>query len=78
MATKQDILKDALRLLPDQRAELVVDLLNSLEPAVPTQDRSEAEWLREVQRRVRAAMAGTPGLSWDEALRMVYSRLAQQ
>jgi putative addiction module component (TIGR02574 family) len=76
MATKQDVLKDALHLSPDQRAELVADLLNSLEPAVPTQDRSEAEWLREVQRRARAAMAGTPGLSWDEALRLVHSRLA--
>lgn len=78
MATKQDVLNDALHLSPHQRAELVVDLLNSLEPTGPTQDRSEAEWLAEVERRARAAMAGTPGLSWDEALRLVHNRLAQQ
>ena len=75
MATKQDLLNEALQFSPDQRAQLVVELLNSLEPAVSTQDRSEAEWLKEVQRRTRAAMAGTPGLSWDEALRLVQKRL---
>ena len=77
MSTKEDLQKEGLQLTPDQRAQLVADLLSSLEPTVPTQDRNEAEWLREVERRARAAMAGMPGLSWDEALSLVRNRLAQ-
>lgn len=72
-APKQ-LLKDALQLPEDQRAGLAADLLDSLEPAVPGEGRSEAEWIAEVQRRARAAIAGTPGIPWDQALAQVTDR----
>jgi len=74
----QQLLKDALQLLDDQRAGLVAELLDSLEPAVPSEGRSEAEWIAEVQRRARAAIAGQPGIPWDQALAQVTERLAHK
>jgi putative addiction module component (TIGR02574 family) len=73
-APKQ-LLKDALQLPEDQRAGLAADLLDSLEPAVPSEGRSEAEWIAEVQRRAHAAVAGQPGIPWDQALAQVTDRL---
>ena len=58
----QQLLKDALQLPDDQRAGLVTELLDSLDPAVLREGRSEAEWIAEVQRRARAAIAGQPGI----------------
>ncbi|HEV8718630.1 MAG TPA: addiction module protein [Candidatus Binatia bacterium] len=72
-APKQ-LLKDALQLPDDQRAGLVVELLDSLAPAVPSEGRSEVEWIAEVQRRARAAIAGQPGIPWDQALAQVTER----
>jgi hypothetical protein len=72
-APKQ-LLKDALQIPDDQRAGLVVELLDSLAPAVP----SEAEWIAEVQRRARAAIAGQPGIPWDQALAQVTERLTHK
>ena len=71
----EQLLKDALQLPEDQRAGLVAELLDSLEPAVPSEGRSEAEWIAEVQRRARAAIAGQPGIPWDQALAQVTDRL---
>ena len=74
----RQLLKDALQLPDDQRAGLVVELLDSLEPAVPSEGRSEAEWIVEVQRRARAAIAGQPGIAWDQALAQVTDRLTHK
>jgi len=74
----RQLLKDALQLPDDQRAGLVVELLDSLEPAVPSEGRSEAEWIVEVQRRARAAIAGQPGTPWDQALAQVTDRLTHK
>jgi len=76
-APKQ-LLKDALQLPEDQRAGLAADLLDSLEPAVPSEGRSEAAWVAEVQRRARAAIAGKPGIPWDQALAQVTDRLTHK
>ncbi|HEV3113589.1 MAG TPA: addiction module protein [Candidatus Binataceae bacterium] len=61
------ILKQAL-LLPDhERAEMIAELLDSLPPAGPSEARSDEEWIAEVERRARAALAGSPGISWEQA-----------
>jgi putative addiction module component (TIGR02574 family) len=73
----EQLLKDALRLPEDERATLVIELLSSLEPT-PSQPRSEREWLAEVERRARAALAGKTGLTWDEAVTRVTDRLARR
>ncbi len=74
----QQLLKDALQLPDDQRAGLVAELLDSLDPAVPSEGRSEAEWIAEVQRRARAAIAGQPGIPWDQTLAQVTDRLTHK
>src|SRR5881397_712486 len=56
MATTADrVLGEALRLAPDERARIVAELLASLEPDVPSDRRTEAEWIDEIERRARAA-----------------------
>lgn len=71
----QQLLKDALLLPDQQRAELVVELLDSLPPAEPGQTRSDAAWLVEIDRRARAAQAGVPGVAWEEVRKQVLDRL---
>jgi putative addiction module component (TIGR02574 family) len=73
----EDVLRDALELADKERAELVIELLDSLEPALPS-DRTDEAWIGEVERRARAALAGSPGVSWDTARAQVKDRLAGQ
>ncbi len=73
--TPNELLQDALELPDDQRATLACQWLASLDQHVPPQGRSEEAWVTEVQRRARAALAGTPGLSWDQALAQIMARL---
>lgn len=61
------VLQQALRLPESERARLVTELLATLEPELPTDRRSEQEWIAEVERRARAALDGAPALSWAEA-----------
>ena len=72
------LLEEARQLPPDQRAELVGDLLATLEPDTPSEQRTEAEWIAEIERRARAAMTGSPGVSWSEARVEIQSRLRPQ
>ena len=74
----QQLLKDALQLPDQQRTELVVELLDSLPPAEPGQERSDAQWLAEIERRARAAQAGAAGVSWEEARTQVLDRLPKR
>lgn len=74
----QQLLKDALQLPDQQRAELVVELLDSLPPVELGQVRSDAEWLVEIERRARAAQAGVPCVAWEEARKLVLDRLPKQ
>ena len=68
------ILGEALKLAPDERAQVVAELLATLEPDVPRQPRTEAEWIQEVERRARAAMAGASGVSWTDARAQIQGR----
>ncbi|MBK9306839.1 MAG: addiction module protein [Nitrospira sp.] len=74
----QQLLKDALQLTDEQRAALVVELLDSLPPVEPGRARSDAEWLVEIERRAWAAQAGVPGVAWEEARKQVVDRLPKQ
>jgi hypothetical protein len=76
--TVEQVLKEALRLSPDQRARLATELLATLEPDTPGKRRSEAEWIEEIERRARAAVAGSPGVSWVEARVQIQSRLSSR
>jgi len=70
------LLEDALQLPEVQRMELAWGLLDSLEPA-PGTDRSEQEWLAEIEKRARAARAGEPGIPWEEVKAEIYQRLGR-
>ena len=76
--TTQQLLKDALQLPDQQRAELVIELLDSLPPTEPGQERSDTQWLAEIERRARAAQAGAAGVSWEETRNQVLDRLPKR
>lgn len=66
-----EVLKRALELDEPERARLVSQLLRTLEPDSRTQSLSDSEWIAEIERRARAALAGGPTLSWDEARKRI-------
>jgi Putative addiction module component len=64
MSSPARLLAEALALSDDQRAGLAAELLASLPPpATRAEARSEDEWLAEIERRCRAALAGSPGIA---------------
>ena len=77
-STAQRLLGEAMKLTPDERAAIVTELLATLEPDLPTQARSELEWIQEIERRAREALAGNPGLAWEAARDQIQSRLSRQ
>ena len=77
-STTNRLLQEALRLSADQRAELISELLATLEPDTPSERRTEADWIAEIERRARAAVAGSPGVSWTEARAQVQNRLSSR
>jgi len=61
----EKLLKSALELELDQRAELAAELLASLDGA-PDED-AEAAWAAEIERRATRARSGKdPGRPWSE------------
>jgi putative addiction module component (TIGR02574 family) len=72
------VLKEALMLQDDERAELVVQLLDSLPPAGPRESRSDEEWIAEIERRAHAALAGSRGLDWEAARAQITKRLGRK
>jgi putative addiction module component (TIGR02574 family) len=74
--TADDVLKEALQLSESERARLAAELLASLEPDIETRD-GEA-WIAEVERRAQAAIAGVPGLTWEETRARVEERIGRR
>jgi putative addiction module component len=73
--TAEEVLKEALQLSEGERARVAAQLLASLEPDVETRD-GEA-WIAEVARRAQAAIAGVPGLTWDETRTRIEERISR-
>jgi len=71
----QKLLSEALKLPDDQRAALAAELLKTLPPAVSGSERGDEEWLTEVERRARQALAGGAGVPWEDALAQARSKL---
>ena len=66
----QAVLADALRLDADTRAELVAELLASLDG--PSDPEAESAWDAEIARRVQAIEAGQIRLEpWEEVKRRI-------
>ncbi len=72
------ILKQALLLPDNERAEVIAELLESLPPAGPSEARYDEEWIAEVERRARAAVAGSSSLSWEETRAKISDHLPRK
>lgn len=71
------VLKEALTLPEDDRADLAGALLESLEPAGETD--VEAAWRQEVAARVAALDAGeVETLPWEEVRNRLFTRLRER
>jgi putative addiction module component (TIGR02574 family) len=64
-----------MRLANEERAQLIAELLDSLKPP---ETRSNEDWIAEVERRARDALAGSAGISWKRARDPVTERLARK
>ena len=76
----QELLREALTLPVEQRADIAAELLTSLDEA-PTTDREaiEAAWAREIERRARRVMTGeSEGEPWEDVRARVARRLAER
>jgi putative addiction module component (TIGR02574 family) len=64
----QEVLRDALALPVDERADVAAQLLASLDEGT-AEDPAEVEaaWAAEIERRARRVMSGeSQGLAWEE------------
>ena len=76
----QELLREALALPIEQRADIAAELLASLDES-PTMDREavEAAWAREIERRARRVMSGeSDGEPWEDVRARVARRLAER
>ena len=76
----QQLLREALTLPVEQRADIAAELLASLDET-PTTDRDaiEAAWAREIERRARRVMSGeSNGEPWEDVRARVARRLAER
>ncbi len=76
----QELLREALTLPVDERADVAAELLASLdEPAAKDAAAVEAAWAREIERRARRVMSGeSAGESWEDARARIARRLADR
>ena len=73
----QALLREALTLPTEERADFAAELLASLEEAPPdTPAEVEAAWAREIEARARRVMRGeSTGEPWEEVRARVLHRL---
>ena len=74
-SSAKKLIDEALRLPEEERAEVISELLHSLHSPNADDSRSDKDWIDEVELRARAALAGSPGVSWEQARTQVAKRL---
>ncbi len=76
----QEVLREALALSPDDRADVAAALLASLdEPAPEDLGAVQAAWAREIERRARRVLSGeSAGEPWEDTRERVARRLADR
>jgi putative addiction module component (TIGR02574 family) len=75
-----EVLREALALPVEERADGAAELLASLDEA-PAEDPAEVEaaWAREIERRARRVMSGeSAGEAWEDVRARVVRRLTGQ
>lgn len=76
----QALLREALTLPDDERADVAAELLASLDDT-PAEDPVdvEAAWAREIERRARRVMSGeSAGESWTDVRARIMARLGER
>jgi putative addiction module component (TIGR02574 family) len=76
----QELLREALSLPIDERADVAAELLASLDD-VGTDDVAEVEaaWTAEIERRARRVMAGeSSGIAWEDVRRRAEAELRKR
>lgn len=76
----QQLLRDALALPLDERADVAAELLASLDDAEAEQPAEvEAAWAVEIERRARRVMAGeSAGIPWEDVRRRAEAELRRR
>ena len=76
----QELLREALALPTEERADVAAELLASLdEPATVDAAAVETAWAREIEKRARRVMTGeSVGEPWEDVRARVARRLAGQ
>ena len=70
MSSKEHVIEAALKLSEEERLEIAERLYESVEG--PPDARTDEEWNREIERRLKLADEGkSEFLSWDEARRRI-------
>ena len=72
----QALLREALMLAAEERADVAAELLASLDDPVTDLSDVEAAWAAEIEKRARRVMAGeSQGASWEEVRRRAEAEL---
>ena len=76
----QDVLREALSLPLDERADVAAELLASLDDAAAEcPDKVEAAWAAEIERRASRALADeSGGVPWDDVRRRAEAELRER
>lgn len=72
----QALLREALTLPPEERADVAAELLASLDDTETEVADIEAVWAAEIERRARRVLAGeSPGTPWEDVRRRAEAEL---
>jgi putative addiction module component (TIGR02574 family) len=79
-ARSQDLLREALALPLEERADVAAELLASLdEPSPADEAAAQAAWAREIERRARRALSGeSMGEPWEDVRGRIARNLAKR
>jgi putative addiction module component (TIGR02574 family) len=75
----QDLLREALALPVDERADVAAQLLASLDDEDVATDDIEAAWAVEIEKRARRVVSGqSEGLPWEDVRRRAEAELRKR
>lgn len=79
-ARSQDLLREALALPLEERADVAAELLASLDEPAPADEAAvQAAWAREIERRARRALSGeSKGERWEDVRGRIARNLAKR